>query len=203
VVVTASALLTAAGRSRLLPLGIKQKGRSRTWLDDHGWWIGVIEFQPSSWSKGSYLNVGVMWMWNTVDHIVFDLHQRVAGHTRYEDDDQFKAEAERLAAAAAEGIGSYRQAIPDLATAALHLSEESPRSPAIHRDAGMAYALMGDVTNSREHLRSFAALDGDRDWEILQREEALALVALEDSTALREAVEGRVTRCRSVLGLGN
>src|SRR5690242_5082457 len=27
-----------AAREVLRPLGLVQKGRSRTWLDDHGWW---------------------------------------------------------------------------------------------------------------------------------------------------------------------
>ncbi len=42
-------LLTAAARSILRPLGCVQKGRSRTWLDDQDWWVGVVEFQPSAW----------------------------------------------------------------------------------------------------------------------------------------------------------
>ena len=25
--------------------------------------FGVVEFQPSSWTRGSYLNVGAMWLW--------------------------------------------------------------------------------------------------------------------------------------------
>ncbi|MBO0772648.1 MAG: hypothetical protein J2P35_14415 [Actinobacteria bacterium] len=33
----------------LAPLGVRRRGRSRTWLDDHGWWLGIVEFQPSSW----------------------------------------------------------------------------------------------------------------------------------------------------------
>ena len=51
-------IIARAAKRRLEPLGCLQKGRSRTWIDDHGWWIGVVEFQPSGWSKGSYLNVG-------------------------------------------------------------------------------------------------------------------------------------------------
>ena len=28
------------------PLGLVQEGRSRTWLDDQAWWLGIVEFQP-------------------------------------------------------------------------------------------------------------------------------------------------------------
>jgi hypothetical protein len=60
-------LLIAAARDVLRPIGLTQKGRLRTWLDDLGWWLGVVEFQSSSWSRGSYLNVGVNWLWNPKD----------------------------------------------------------------------------------------------------------------------------------------
>jgi hypothetical protein len=56
--------IAMAARSVLRPIGCVQKGRSRTWLDDRGWWVGVIEFQPSGWSKGSYLNVGACFLWS-------------------------------------------------------------------------------------------------------------------------------------------
>jgi hypothetical protein len=36
-----------------------QKGRSRIWLDDHGWWIAVVEFQPSDWARRSRGKVAV------------------------------------------------------------------------------------------------------------------------------------------------
>lgn len=47
-------LPTATAREYLRPLGLVQKGRSRTWLDDHGWFVTGVEFQPSGWSKGTY-----------------------------------------------------------------------------------------------------------------------------------------------------
>jgi hypothetical protein len=73
-------LLTAAARGILRPLGLRQKGRSRTWLDDRGWWVGVVEFQSSSWSKGRYLNVGGMWLWHEHGRDVhFDVGHRVDG----------------------------------------------------------------------------------------------------------------------------
>jgi hypothetical protein len=65
-------VLGAAARDALGPLGLTQKGRSRTWLDDHGWYVVVVEFQPSAWSKGSYLNVAAMWLWKPKDDLSFD-----------------------------------------------------------------------------------------------------------------------------------
>src|SRR6202000_1719294 len=39
-----------------MPLGLERRGRSRTWIDDQRWYAIVVEFQPSGFSKGSYLN---------------------------------------------------------------------------------------------------------------------------------------------------
>lgn len=53
-------VLEDAARAILRPLDFLQKGRSMTWLADELWWMIVVEFQPSGFSKGFYLNVGCM-----------------------------------------------------------------------------------------------------------------------------------------------
>src|SRR6266513_2483077 len=64
------------------PLGFKRKGRSRIWLADRGWWLLVIEFQPSSSRRGAtYLNVGEQHLWIECDHLVFEEHERPLGGT--------------------------------------------------------------------------------------------------------------------------
>src|SRR5580704_17320870 len=55
-------LIAEVAKQTLLPAGLKRKGKSRLYYDDNGWWCTIIEFQPSGFSKGSYLNVGVSWL---------------------------------------------------------------------------------------------------------------------------------------------
>lgn len=55
-------IIAEAAKAALRSLGFQRKGRSRTWLADHGWWLTIVEFQPSAWSKGSYLNVAAHWL---------------------------------------------------------------------------------------------------------------------------------------------
>ena len=78
-----------------------QKGRSRTWLDDQGWWVGVVEFQPSAWDRGSYLNVGACWLWEEKDYLSFDVGGRVAGFQRFTETAEFASAAQTLAEQAA------------------------------------------------------------------------------------------------------
>jgi hypothetical protein len=56
----------------LIPLGLHQLGRSRTWIDDHVWWATVVEFGASGFGRGSYLKVGVTLLWRPTGGIAFD-----------------------------------------------------------------------------------------------------------------------------------
>jgi hypothetical protein len=48
-------LIAAAAKAALLPLGCRRKGQSRCWYSDERFWYIFIEFQPSAWSRGTYL----------------------------------------------------------------------------------------------------------------------------------------------------
>src|ERR1700761_427171 len=92
-----SRLINVAARTILRPLGCVQKGRSRTWLDDQSWWVGVVEFQPSGWARGSYLNVGACWLWSEKNYLSFDAGHRVQEFQPFIDDEQFSLVAQKLA----------------------------------------------------------------------------------------------------------
>lgn len=71
-------IIALVAKERLGELGISRKGNSRTWYKDNGWWVLLIEFQPSSWDRGTYLNVGVTWLWNAKGYLSFDQGGRLA-----------------------------------------------------------------------------------------------------------------------------
>ena len=77
---SAHSALAAAARAALQPLGFERKGRSRTWLADRGWWLLIIDFQPSSWQSDlAYLNLGEQHLWVERDHFVFEEPERPLG----------------------------------------------------------------------------------------------------------------------------
>lgn len=43
--------------------GLFRIGQSRIWLDDNGYYVILVEFQPSGYEKGTYLNVGICFLW--------------------------------------------------------------------------------------------------------------------------------------------
>lgn len=145
-----------AARSQLVPLCFQRKGRSRTWIADHGWWVTVVEFQPSSWSVGSYLNVAAHWLWSDVEHFSFDFGGRVAGFVPYETDGQFAVAMEGLAMIAAKEADNLTRTFPSLeSTAAVLLNEERTNRRygkggwmAYH--AGVAAGLIGSIEDANE-----------------------------------------------------
>ena len=201
-------LLTAAARESLRPLGLRQKGRSRTWLDDRGWWAGVVEFQPSSWSKGSYLNVGAMWLWREGDHdIRFDLGYRVdgvGGFVEYQSDEQFAPEAERLAATARDEIVRLRAMLPDLDSAISVLSERSTKHggwPSYN--LGVALGLGGRRSEAALRLRDLVADADDPGWwvDAVARAHELAELLEHDPHAFDTDMQRAIQAYRDALKL--
>jgi hypothetical protein len=76
-------LIAEVAKQTLLPFGLKRKGKSRLYYDDNGWWCTIIEFQPSSFSKGSYLNVGVSWLLHEKDYWSFDVASQEGNNRRF------------------------------------------------------------------------------------------------------------------------
>ena len=118
-------IIADAAKRALGPLGFHRKGRSRTWLADRGWWLAIVEFQPSAWSKGSYLNVGAHWLWSEVGPLSFDFGGRLQEHVEYQSDAQFAAAAVELAHRAAAEARRLTEMFPSLeATADILVAQQ-------------------------------------------------------------------------------
>jgi len=105
-------LIAAAAKEALSPLGLKRDGKSRLWYDDHGWWCIVVEFQPSSWSKGTYLNVGVSWLLFEKAHWTFDVGHREQGFSPARAEQQFTDALAGIVAHAGQRVRDYRESLP-------------------------------------------------------------------------------------------
>src|SRR6185295_17783420 len=79
----AGQVIAAEAKRVLAPLGVIRKGRSRSWIDDHGWWLINVEFQPSNHAKGFYLNVGEQHLWVVSDHFAFERAERPLGGSTF------------------------------------------------------------------------------------------------------------------------
>ena len=101
----------------LKPNGLFQKGSARIWIDDNGWYLTVVEFQPSAWSAGSYLNVAIHYLWDDKDYLSFDyccnersifIH-RVGDFVEFDGDAaKFSSDIQGLAETAMRKVNEYR-----------------------------------------------------------------------------------------------
>ena len=123
-------------KDTLLPLGVFQKGTSRIYIDDNGYFFTVLEFQPSAYAKGTYLNTALHFLWNERDHISFDFHFgediRVKKFVEYQNDEQFTHEVTKYVQEAAKQVMFYRK-LQDIETAKSYVKKwlrkhkENPR----------------------------------------------------------------------------
>jgi len=109
-----SKIINEVCKEILIPLGVFQKGTSRVYIDDNDYYFTVIEFQPSSFDRGTYLNIGITFLWGNDlrDILVFGFPRTLTGRygkfIRYENEKQFRNEVTQLVNTAKEEIIFYR-----------------------------------------------------------------------------------------------
>lgn len=147
----ADKLIAAAARAGLEPLGLVRKGRSRSWIDDHGWWLLNVEFQPSNHAVGCYINVGAQHLWAPRNHLCFEQMERPLGGSSFVslngDEAEFATSIALAVGTTAEAVirrrsqhGEGRDALRRLAAGADDLH------------AGIAAALLGGTSAARTRL---------------------------------------------------
>lgn len=195
-------LLTTAARKILRPLGLSQKGRSRLWTDDHGWWLIVVEFQPSGWSKGSYLNVGAMWLWEVDDFFAFHYGDCIEGFASFKNELQFMPLAENLARRAADEVERLRLLFPTVGAVAQQLAAKSPRRFWDTFHAGMSCGLAGEMAQAARFFDEVINTDDQREWAqaAVSRARAYSQM-LVDVSEFRRYIEGVIRQSRAQLRL--
>lgn len=183
-----SRLIAAAAREVLRPLGFQQRGRSRVWFADHGWWLIVIEFQPSAWSRGAYLNVAAKWLWTPTNYWSFDFSigpsSRIEEFRQFEGEEQFAVAARTLAEMAADEATRLRSALATISSVADRLAEKAARGGWDLYHAGIAAFLAGRQSLAQDYFTRLSLPDHDDhargEWLRELRESAAKYAALSD-----------------------
>jgi hypothetical protein len=191
-------VIAAAAEAALLPLGCQRLGKSRTWISDQRFWLIVIEFQPSSWQKGSYLNVGAMWLWRARKGVAFHVGYRIANFVPFYSSEQFAPVAARLAVQAAEEVRKRREQFERLNDIYRYLVDHTSESNWQIFHAAIAAGLVGDVETARRLFEIFDTMPiRNVQWQIELRAKNAALAALLDQPALfHAAVVETIQECR-------
>ena len=142
-------IIKQAVRAVLKPKGLYQKGSSRIWVDDNGFFFTVVEFQGSSGDRGSWLNIGIQHLWNQWGYlfpVCGTRNAREGPWVGYKGNAElFSQEITSLAEIALERVLEYRTlADPEIAkTIPLISSVIAPFWPAWNQF--MTAALAGDI----------------------------------------------------------
>ena len=199
-----SKIITEVAKETLAPLGIFQKGRSRIWIDDLGWWIVVIEFQPSGFSKGTHLNVGAMWLWHEKDYFTFDVGDRIGKFVDYVDEKQFRSEVVNLASAAKAEVLRLRHKFASVYDAARYLPGQARRNDNRWTQlyAAIALGYIGKAFRARWLFKRIERIKPTQEWEHLVREKARGFAENLDRPAdFRRYVKETIWRTRNLLKL--
>ncbi len=158
-------LLKKIAREFFAEHGIVQYGSSRIFIDDRQWYTIIIEFQPSSWSKGSYLNVAVDFHFYPRDYFAYRQVVRETAFEEFQDEAQFAAAIHTMCELALRRVLLYRQSYRDLPTALKSLKKESDKDAWSFYDLATVYGLLGDENAARRYYRKVLAEACDVDWE--------------------------------------
>ena len=192
-------LIAAAAKAALQPLGFVRQGKSRFWFADQRFWIIFAEFQPSGWSKGSYLNMGVKWLWQP--RPTLDISYRPVDFIPFESKEQFSPLIGHMAEVAAQEALKLSAQFKTLADVSQYLIAHASRDgwPVYH--AAIASGLIGDVeTSTRLFERMAAWSTHGHDWELELKSESAAFAALlNDPEQFRSAILGIIDHTRRTM----
>ena len=149
-------IINRLAKEAFAPYGIKRFGQSRSWFDDHGWFVTIIEFQPSGFARGTFLNVGVSFNWYVRGHFTYDIGFRESGLIRFNDEEQFSTEVRRLTQIALNKTLQYRKELTTIEAAKTFIVNNKTGDSLwgnYHR--GIICALAGDKTKQKEISRPF------------------------------------------------
>lgn len=195
-----NAAITAQARHVLKPLGLVRQGTSRVWIDDLGWWTIQVEFQPSSRSKGSYLNVGVNWLLYEGSVGAFNIGSRVnVPFIEATGTERFEQDAHDLALRAKGEVEKLRAQFSTLDAVTSYYRDSGRRSAWDDYYYAVVLAIAGDIVGARAAFESVPTHRMHCGWEkaLAQRASELHKLAA-DRTAIIETIRGIVLRTRSI-----
>ena len=208
-------LIANAAKEFLLPLNFKRYKQSRVYIRDEGFWLNGVSFDPSGFSKGSYLTVFAHWLWHPRGHLSFDHGGRIhtpeyGGFIRYVDPEQFAAAARNFAEAAAIAALALQRELASIDVVArllvaqqdsCALQSYSGSWPAFH--AGVASGLAGDVESARRMFASVLITSGVEPlWLTSLMAISVQLAdALKDPKAFNRSVQDYVDHHCALYGL--
>lgn len=192
-------LLKKIAKERLKPYGIYLQGQSRTFLYDKGWFTIVIEFQPSTYSKGTYLNIGVDFNFYPRDYFAFGYGYREKGFEEFTDEEQFVRLVNDLCDLTIKRVQELDRKFQDIWTALKTVDKEKGEDTWRLFEVAVLNALISNFDKARKLLRQVSKTKCEYDWEIERKKLVNELLEwLQESPASLEKIENIINQTRQL-----
>jgi hypothetical protein len=192
-------LLKKIAKERLKPYEIVQQGQSRTFLYDRGWFTIVIEFQPSSWSKGTYLNIGVDFNFYPRDYFAFGYGYREKGFEEFKDEEQFNKLVNELCELTIKRVQELEQKFTDLWTALKTVEKEKADDTWRIYEVAILNILTSNFDKARKQLFQVSKTNCEYDWEIERKKVADELLDwLKEKPRDLDKIENLINKTRQL-----
>lgn len=165
-------LLKKIAKEQLKAYGIFQKGQSRIFLYDKVWYTIVIEFQPSSWSKGTYLNIGVDFNFYPRDYFAFGYGYRETGFEEFKDEEQFAKLVNDLCDLTIKRVQELESKFQDIWTALKTADKEKGNDTWRIYEVAVLNALTLNFDKAEKQFKKVSKEKCEYDWEIERKSTA-------------------------------
>lgn len=159
-------IITNLAKQFLKPQGIVQKGQSRTWYDDQGFYMTVIEFQPHKIEPGAFLNIGVNFHWYVKEYISFDIGYRESKFEKFKTADQFTAKIEEMVNLAKDKALLFRERFSDLSLAKKNILAHDFGGDVLwgNYHKGIICGLTQDLPGLHKYFEALLQVDHNVGW---------------------------------------
>jgi hypothetical protein len=170
-------IIKKIAKQELARYGFIQKGSSRTFLRDRGWYLVIVEFQPKTNERGTFLNLGICWLWDRNDHLSYDVGGRAGGFVAHTDDAGFGSDIMKLCSRAAREAEACVKQFPSVEWVLRHYRKH--RGDLWHHYHGLIAALlMEERKEAARFMEGIGSTVEPYDWVRGIQEDAALITGL-------------------------
>ncbi len=195
-------IIVKTTREVLRPAGLSQKGASRFWYLDCGWYACFAEFQPYTGRQGTTLNYGLSWLWYPREHWTLDVFNRVGDFFEYRDDESFRPAVLSLSNHVVEYCFQTLAAITNPADAYALVENHQKKTDWHAFHLAVLAGLAGWTDTARAHFDRAYSPETKIAWQEERNKVIEALKSqLTDRQAFERCIIDRIIEARALLKL--
>lgn len=185
----------------LTPYGIMREGKSKSWLDDHGWHTIFIEFLPFKSGWGTIVRVAANFHWHQKDYMSYDVFTKTNAK-EFDTPEECSAYNKELIQEALNRVLDLRETMSDLNSirnSAINSTETYEPHKSYH--LGILSGLLGDIPGMRDYFNVVLAKREreEPDWLISLKDQAQELLDNSDNQKVfRMCLKERINTTRSL-----